>query len=99
MPSGKKFHAIGIAAVSWAIWKTRNRVCFEGHVVTNPITIICYACSLMSYWAGLFLEDDKEALIAGVNTMMEIAVKLLDKKKSKKRLHLMIEEEKENQED
>jgi hypothetical protein len=46
----------------------------------------------MSYWAGLFLEDDKEALIAGVNTMMEIAVKLLDKKKSKKRLHLMIEE-------
>jgi hypothetical protein len=26
MPSGKKFHAIGIAAVCWAIWKTRNNV-------------------------------------------------------------------------
>jgi hypothetical protein len=74
------------------LYGKQGTVCFEGHVVTNPITINCYACSLMSYWAGLFLEDDKEALIAGVNTMMEIAVKLLDKKKSKKRLHLMIEE-------
>jgi hypothetical protein len=34
----------------------------------------------MSYWASLFLEDDKEALMAGANTMLEIAVKLLGKK-------------------
>ena len=53
----------------------------------------------MSYWAGLFLENDKKALIAVVNTMLEIAVKLLDKMKSKKRQRLMIEEEKDNQED
>ena len=99
LPDGKQFHAVGIAAVCWAIWKTRNRVCFEGHVITSPITIICYTCSLMSYWAGLFLENDKKALIAVVNTMLEIAVKLLDKMKSKKRQRLMIEEEKDNQED
>jgi hypothetical protein len=35
----------------------------------------------MNYWARLFLELDKEALIAGANSMLEIAVKLLDKKK------------------
>jgi hypothetical protein len=30
---------------------------------------------------GLFAEIDKEALIAGVNTMLEIATKLLEKKR------------------
>jgi hypothetical protein len=41
LPFGEKFHAIGIAAIYWAIWKTRNGVCFEGKVITSPITIIC----------------------------------------------------------
>ena len=35
----------------------------------------------MGYWAGLFAESDKEALIAGVTTMLEIATKLLNKKR------------------
>jgi hypothetical protein len=58
-------------------------VCFEGKIVTNPVTIVCYACVLMGYWAGLFLGADREALEAGVNTMLEIAVKLTSKKKAK----------------
>jgi hypothetical protein len=33
----------------------------------------------MGYWAGLFLGADREALEAGVNTMLEIAVKLTSK--------------------
>jgi hypothetical protein len=32
---GKKFHAVGTAAICWTIWKTRNSVCFEGKIVTN----------------------------------------------------------------
>lgn len=35
----------------------------------------------MSYWAGLFLENDKEVLMAGVNTMLAIAVKLMKRKR------------------
>jgi hypothetical protein len=34
-------------------------VCFQGKIVTSPISIICYACSLIGYWAGLFGELDK----------------------------------------
>jgi len=34
----------------------------------------------MSYWAGLYLKEDKELLEAGVNTMLKIALKLLNKK-------------------
>jgi hypothetical protein len=36
----------------------------------------------MSYWAGLYTGDDKDALIVGVNSMIEIAMKLLGKKKT-----------------
>jgi hypothetical protein len=39
----------------------------------------------MSYWTWLFLENDKEVLIARVNKMLEIIMKMLDKMKSKKR--------------
>jgi len=79
LPYGNKFHAIGIAAICWAIWKTRNSACFEGKAVTSPIHVICYACSLMEYWAGLFLDEDKDQLIAGANTMLEIAMQLVSK--------------------
>ena len=52
--------------------------------MTNPASIVCYACALMGYWAGLFLGVDKEALEAGVNTMLAIAVRLTSKKKMKR---------------
>lgn len=62
LPSGNKFHAVGIAAVYWAIWKVRNQACFDGKIPKNPASIICFACPLMKYWVGLFLEMDREAL-------------------------------------
>ena len=80
LPFGKQFHTVGIAAICWAIWKTQNKACFDGIMIRNPASIICYACALMGYWAGLFLEMDKEALEAGVNTMLQIASKLLGEK-------------------
>lgn len=78
---GGKFHTFGIAAICWAIWKTRNKMCFEGKALKDPVFIVCYVCALMSYWVGLYSEDDKDVLTAGVNTMMKIALKLLSKKR------------------
>jgi hypothetical protein len=54
-------------------------MCFEGKAVKDHASIVCYACALMSYWAWLYTGDDKDALIAGVNSMIEIAMKLLGK--------------------
>jgi hypothetical protein len=34
----------------------------------------------MSHWAGLYLAEDKDTLITGVNAMLQIAVKLLSRK-------------------
>jgi hypothetical protein len=76
----KKFHTLGIAAICWAIWKSHNKAGFEGKSVQEPASIVCYACVRMSSWAGLYLDDDKEAMLDGVNTMMKIAMKLVNKK-------------------
>ena len=82
LPLAKKYHTLGIAAVCWVIWKTRNKICFEGKTIHDPASIVCYACVLMSYWAGLYPDVDKEALEAGINTMLQIAMKLVKKKKT-----------------
>lgn len=31
----------------------------------------------MQYWAGLYLEDDKEMMLEGVNIMLQVAKSLL----------------------
>ena len=98
LPNGQKFHTLGIADICWAIWRTRNDICFEEKKITNPITIVCFACSLMCYWAGLFLETDKEALVRGVNLMMEIALKLLNKKSTKRKQQLLEDDQEEQAE-
>jgi len=51
--------------------------------VNNPVSIVCYGCSLMGYWAGLFLENDRANLQAGVKAMLEIASKLVAKEKKR----------------
>ena len=89
LPLGKKFHTLGIAAVCWAIWKARNKLCFEGKLILNPISIVCHACTIMSYWAGLYAGMDREALEEGINTMLRIATGLLNKKQRKGDQHLL----------
>lgn len=61
-------------------------------MVTSPLGIICYACSLMGYWAGLFVDVDKEALVEGANTMLKIAMHLLEKMKGNKNGNLLEDE-------
>jgi len=81
LPNGKKIHTFGIAAICWAIWKSPNKACFEGKCIQDPTSIVCYACMLMGYWAGLYMGVDKEELVEGINTMLKIAAKLVSKKK------------------
>lgn len=59
----------------------RNKICFEGKKLHNPLEIVCHACALIKFWAGLQKEVDKETLIQGVDAMLKIAVQLLAKKR------------------
>jgi len=76
-PFGKKYHPWGVAVVCWAIWKCRNKACFEGKLINNPLEIICHANALMIYWAGLYAEMDREQLIEGANLMLKVAKEVL----------------------
>lgn len=65
--NGEKF---GIAVICWAIWKTRNKACFEKKINTNPVETICYACGLMNYWTG-------QELAKSNNIMLQVATRPL----------------------
>jgi hypothetical protein len=41
---------------------------------------IVFALKAKWYWAGLFMDDDKDAVVAGANAMLKIAMQLLEKK-------------------
>ena len=53
LPGGRKFYALGIAAICWAIWKARDKTCFGGKLLKNPIEILCHPCAIPQ-------EDDQD---------------------------------------
>jgi len=61
--------------------RQEKKVCFDGKKFQNSIEIICYACALMCYWAGLYVEVDREMLINCVNTMLGVATEILTSKR------------------
>ena len=67
-----------LAAICWGIWKTRNRVVFEHKmIIKHSLEIICSACAIMHYLAGLYPDSMKEIIVAGVDSMMKVALKIL----------------------
>jgi hypothetical protein len=83
-----KFHLWGIFASCWAIWKARNKACFQGKIIKkNPIEIICHAGALMQHWTGLYVEVDRMMLINGGNTMLKMAIELHLSQKSDDEKH------------
>jgi hypothetical protein len=97
LPAEKKFHLWGISAICWAIWKARNKACFKGEIIKNPIEISCHAGALKRFWTGLYAEVDREMLVNGVNTMLQVAARRLLHKEpidaGQKRLKLGDDEE------
>jgi hypothetical protein len=74
MPNHKKIHFTGLAALCWAIWRTRNAVCFDKKSVKSPNEIICLASSFISYWSVLHKQGDKQDLEDGAQALKEAAL-------------------------
>jgi hypothetical protein len=53
LSGGSDYYMVGISAVCWEIWKTRNKVTFEKHKMRTPCEIMFLASSFLMYWAGL----------------------------------------------
>jgi hypothetical protein len=69
----------GFAAICWAIWTARNRVCFDKVHIKHPYELIFSACQLMQYRTGLYATVDQAMIRNGVATMMKITTELLKK--------------------
>lgn len=79
VPGGRKsrnVHVIGLASICWAMWKLRNRACFEKKLIRSPAEMICYACSSLKYWAGMQNEETKVAIESGAEVLKEEALRL-----------------------
>ena len=72
LPNKKGSHMIGLASICWAIWKSRNKCCFEKKkLIGSPTEIICLASSFLKYWAGLQAGQDKEDLESGAMALLK----------------------------
>jgi hypothetical protein len=64
----------GIAAICWAIWKTRNSSCFERKILKNPADLIFFATSFMKYWAGAHSDTEAAQLQQGAAALINLAL-------------------------
>ena len=65
---------IGLAAICWAIWTTRNNSCFEKKSIRSPTEIVCSTSSFLKYWAGLQAGQNKEELEKGAAALLKTAL-------------------------
>ena len=70
-------HTLCFAAICWAIWKSRNKVCFDKKLIKNPLEIVIHACALIEFWAGLYTPELQGQLAAGVNIILSWAHRVL----------------------
>jgi hypothetical protein len=79
LPGGDDVYMLGFAAVCWAIWSTPNSICFEKKEFKNPCEIIFLACLFIRYWSGLYTGVRQELIEKGIQTMIRVAMKILEK--------------------
>jgi hypothetical protein len=72
-------YVLGLAAICWAIWKARNRTCFEKKPIKSPLDVLYSGCVFLQYWAGLYSEKMKPMIMAGVETLISTATKIAKK--------------------
>jgi hypothetical protein len=72
---------LDIATICWAIWKVRNKVCFEKTFINNPFDIIVSSCAFMQYWVGLYLEETHKLIKDGVDLMLKLLLRSWGRRK------------------
>jgi hypothetical protein len=76
-PASRNVQIAGVAAICWAIWKLRNKACFEGKLIHSPIELICYVVVFIKYWAGLNNPADREMLVGGADALSREAMSMV----------------------
>ncbi len=60
----KQLVMVGVAAVLWAIWKLRNKACFDKKIWPNdPIELIYLTCRFIENWAILQKSEARQRIL------------------------------------
>jgi hypothetical protein len=77
----KKLVVTGVAAVLWAIWKSRNKACFENKLPNDPTDVIFSVCHWLESWIPLQrLEEDQRKLLLGAKLIRQVASEIFNSK-------------------
>ncbi|PNT74006.1 hypothetical protein BRADI_1g06422v3 [Brachypodium distachyon] len=71
--------AIGVFALCWLIWKTRNEAYFQCKLPldrANLVFLMCYSY-LIKFWTGLEKNSLKGKLLAGAHLLLLVALEVL----------------------
>jgi hypothetical protein len=64
---------IGVSALCWAIWRTRNDMIFNKQTGTNFLQVIRRAAHSIQQWVLLLPMEQREAMVIGCNRMLLVA--------------------------
>lgn len=74
---------VGVAAVIWALWRTRNRACFEHVLPYDPIETVFLACNWTENWVVLQkLEANRRRLVLGARLIKQVASEVFSSRHS-----------------
>ena len=71
----------GVAALIWAIWKTRNDACFNGVFPQDPVNVIFLVSHFVSYWAGLQRTDLRKMQRKGARLLLLVAAEFFHQRR------------------
>lgn len=57
----QKLVLVGAAAMLWAVWRARNRVCFRHKRPNDPTSVVFSVCYWLDFWS-ILQEGEQEAL-------------------------------------
>ena len=72
--------SVGVAALIWAIWKTRKKACFDGVFLQDPISIVFLMAHYISYWAGLQKQSLRGLQRKGAKMVVLVATEFFHRK-------------------
>jgi hypothetical protein len=55
-----------MAATFWALWKTRNKACFDNVLPADPCELIYVIYQYIDYWSNLQKSGTRKALARGI---------------------------------
>ncbi|KQK05392.1 hypothetical protein BRADI_2g19836v3 [Brachypodium distachyon] len=69
--------SVGVSALCWTIWRTRNDACFKFTYPRDPANLVFIFCYWLKYWAIMQRTEAREILELGVQMVQLVVSEIL----------------------